>query len=73
MKNLEFPEILNSISYNVSDFEKKNNNGSEFGLRNYYCNKFWKHKDFLSVKISCKVFHKVPDLDWGLQNTPILE
>ena len=71
MKNLEFSEILNSLSYNVSDFETKDNNWSEFGPEKDYCNRFRKHNFFLSVKFCCKIFDNLPDLNWGLQKREI--
>ena len=73
MKNIEFPAILNSISYNVSDFENKVTNWSKFGLKEYYCKRLRKYKVFLSVNYCCKVFQNVLDLNWSFHSVSDLE
>ena len=73
MKNLEFSEILNSISYNMSDFETKGSKRVKFWIWKILMEQILKNQISLCVQNWSKTINNVPDLDWGLHNVSDFE
>ena len=73
MKNLEFSEILNSISYNLSDFETKSSNCVKFWIWKVLMEQILKNQISVCIQNWSKTINNVPDFNWGLHNVSDFE
>ena len=73
MRNLEFSELLNSISYSVSSFETKSSENVKNCFWKVLREQILKNQTFLCVKNWSKTFNNVPDVNLGLHSVSALE